>query len=274
VADYTQIIYEVADPVATITLNRPAQLNAWTDDMAGETFDALRRATADKAVVGIIITGAGRGFCAGADLNMLQDISSGDRGAPAPVQLPGTPEWGDDFRGLYTSLLSVPKPIIAAVNGAVAGMAVPLILSCDMRFMSTAGKITMAFSQRGLIAEWGASWLLPRIVGPSRALDMMLSSRLIGADEAFHIGLADRVIEPDGLLATATAYIADLAAKCSPASMAIMKQQVYAQLHAGLGAAEQDAGRRMVESFSRPDFAEGVSSFLERRPPQFGRIGQ
>jgi enoyl-CoA hydratase/carnithine racemase len=274
VADYSQIIYEVADPVATITLNRPASLNAWTDQMAAETFDALRRATADKAVVGIIITGAGRGFCAGADLKTLQGISSGEREAARPVELPGEPEWGDDFRGLYTSLLSVPKPIIAAVNGAVAGMAVPLILSCDLRFMSTAGKITMAFSQRGLIAEWGASWLLPRIVGSSRALDIMFSSRLIHGDEAFRIGLADRLTEPDDLLDAARAYIADLAAKCSPASMAVMKQQVYAQLHEGLGAAEKDASRRMVESFGRPDFAEGVSSFLERRPPQFGRIGQ
>ena len=270
---YEQIIYGVADPVATISLNRPEALNAWTDQMAAEVFDALRRATDDRSVVGIVITGEGRGFCAGADLKMLQGISTGERGQPEPVQLAGDAAWGDNFRGLYTSLLSVPKPIIAAINGAVAGMAVPLVLSCDLRFISTAGKITMAFSQRGLIGEWGSSWLLPKLVGPSKALDIMLSSRLIGGAEAFEMGLADRLFEPAELLPEATTYITDLAAKCSPTSMAIMKRQVYQQLHEGLGAAERESQALMRESFGRPDFAEGVSSFLERRPPQFGRIG-
>jgi enoyl-CoA hydratase/carnithine racemase len=270
---YEQIFYEVTDPVATITLNRPDSLNAWTDHMAGEVFDALGRATDDKNVVGIVITGAGRGFCAGADLKVLQGISSGRAEASRPTELPGDPAWGTDFRGLYTSLLSVPKPIIAAINGPVAGMAFPFVLACDMRFVSTAAKFTMAFSQRGLIGEWGASWLLPRLVGPSRALDIMFSSRLVGAEEAGRIGLADRVVEPDELLPAARAYIADLAARCSPASMAVMKMQVYQQLHEGLGAAERDASRLMKESFTRPDFAEGVASFLERRPPQFARIG-
>jgi enoyl-CoA hydratase/carnithine racemase len=270
---YEQIIYRVADPVATISLNRPESLNAWTDQMAAEVFDALRRATDDKAVVGIVITGEGRGFCAGADLKMLSGISAGQRGEPEPVKLAGDAAWGDDFRGLYTSLLSVPKPIIAAINGAVAGMAVPLVLACDLRFISAAGKLTMAFSQRGLIGEWGSSWLLPKLVGPSKALDIMLSSRLIGGAEAFQIGLADRLCEPDELLPAANAYINDLAAKCSPTSMALMKRQVYQQLHGGLGAAEREAGVLMRESFGRPDFAEGVASFLERRPPQFPRIG-
>lgn len=270
---YEQIIYSVADPLATISLNRPAAFNAWTDQMAAEVFDALRRATNDRSVVGIVITGEGRGFCAGADLEMLRGISTGERGQPEPVQLAGDASWGDDFRGLYTSLMSVPKPIIAAINGAVAGMAVPLVLSCDLRFISTAGKITMAFSQRGLIGEWGSSWLLPKLVGPSKALDIMLSSRLIGGAEAFQMGLADRLFEPAELLPAATAYITDLAEKCSPTSMAIMKRQVYQQLHEGLGVAEREAATLMRESFGRPDFAEGVSSFLERRPPQFGRIG-
>ena len=274
-ADYEQILYSVEDPVATITLNRPDALNAWTDQMGGEFFDAVRRATADRAVVGIIITGAGRGFCAGADMRNLQGLSAGGstsrvRETPA---LPGDESWGPDFRGLYTSLLSVPKPVIAAVNGAVAGMAVPMTLACDMRFMSTAGKYTAAFSQRGLIAEWGLSWLLPRLVGPAVALDMMMSSRLVGADEALRVGLVNRVVEPDDLIGEATRYIIDLADKCSPASMAVIKRQAYQQLHAGLGEAERNTRELMQESFGRPDFAEGVQSFLQRRPPKFARIG-
>ena len=273
--DYEQILYDVQDPVATVTLNRPDALNAWTDQMAREVFDALRRATTDPAVVGIILTGAGRGFCAGADMKNLQALSSGGaraRVAEAPV-LPGDESWGADFRGLYTSLLSVPKPVIAAINGAVAGMAVPMTLACDMRFMSTTGKYTVAFSKRGLIGEWGISWMLPRLVGPSVALDMMMSSRLIGAEEALRVGLVNRVCEPDALLSAARDYIFDLAATCSPTSMAVMKRQVYQQLHAGLGAAEIEAQQLMKESFGRPDFAEGVQSFLERRPPSFPRVG-
>lgn len=271
-SDYQDIIYSVSDPVATISLNRPQALNAWTDSMAVEVFDALRRATVDPAVVGIIITGEGRGFCAGADLKVLQGIAGGSRQRDT-VELPGDPAWGDDFRGLYTSLLSVPKPIIAAVNGPVAGMAVALMLACDLRFMSTNAKVTVAFSQRGLIGEWGISWLLPRLVGSSRALDMMYSSRLVGAEEAGRIGLADRVVAPEQLLSEARDYIGNLAEKCSPASMAVMKRQVYEQLHAGLGAAEADARRLMTESFTRPDFKEGVQSFMERRPPSFARLG-
>jgi enoyl-CoA hydratase/carnithine racemase len=273
-SEYEQILYSVEDPVATITLNRPDQLNAWTDQMAREVFDALHRASADEAVVGIVITGAGRGFCAGADMKNLQNLSGGgssSRVAAAP-QLPGDETWGGDFRGLYTSLLSVPKPVIAAVNGAVAGMAVPMTLACDLRFMSTAGKYTVAFSQRGLIGEWGISWMLPRLVGPSVALDMMMSSRLVGAEEAVRVGLANRMCEPDDLLPAARQYIFDLATKCSPTSMAVMKRQVYQQLHAGLGAAEQEARQLMQESFGRPDFKEGVQSFLERRPPKFPRV--
>ena len=212
---YDEIIYEVDDPVATITLNRPEALNAWTNHMAAEVRDAMGRAERDRNVVGIVLTGAGRGFCAGADMKMLSGISSGEGGGDDPtvdngLGTAGDPSWGDDLRGEYTYLLSVPKPIIAAINGPIAGMAVPIALACDLRFMAPDAVLTVAFSQRGLIAEWGVGWLLPRLVGTGAALDLLWSSRRIDGTEAERMGLVNRVVPADELLATARAYITEL----------------------------------------------------------------
>jgi enoyl-CoA hydratase/carnithine racemase len=272
---YEQIRYEVADPMATITLNRPDQLNAWTNQMAAEVKHAVAQAEADKSVVAIVLTGAGRGFCAGADLSDLDGISQGERGSLASADLdadPGDPEIGEDFRGTYTYLMSVRKPIIGAINGPTAGMAVPISLCCDMRFASDRALFTVAFSQRGLIAEWGVAWLLPRVVGPAHALDMLLSSRRVDAREAERIGLVNRVLPHDELLPFVREYVEELAAKCSPASMAVMKRQVYQQLTRSLGPSEKEAIQLMFESFDRPDFREGVTSFMQKRPPKFDRV--
>ena len=276
-AVYEEITYEVDDPVATITLNRPHVLNAWTETMGLEVRDAVGRAERDKAVVGIVLTGAGRGFCAGADLNVLQGLSKGERaGAAGPrdVPLPGDSSWGDDLRGSYTYFLSVPKPVIAAINGPCAGMAVPIVLACDLRFMAEDTVLTTAFSERGLVAEWGISWLLPRLVGPAAALDLLFSARKITGSEAAAMGVVNAAMPVGEVLSHAQDYVRSLAARCSPASMAIMKRQVYQQLHAGLGPAENGAQALMLESFGRPDFAEGVTSFVERRPPRFARLGE
>jgi enoyl-CoA hydratase/carnithine racemase len=276
-ADYEEIRYEVDDPVATITLDRPQVLNAWTDRMGAEVRHAVAAAEHDPRVVGIVITGAGRGFCAGADLNTLTAISDGERGATViPAELaadPGDPGAGDDLRGgEYTYLLSVPKPVVAAVNGAVAGMAVPFVLACDMRFMAEDAVLTTAFAQRGLIAEWGLSWILPRLVGTAVALDLLFSARKVTGREAASLGLVNAALPGDQVLAHAQDYVRELARTSSPASMAVMKRQVYQQVHAGLFPAEREARRLMVESFSRPDFREGVRSFTEKRPPQFERL--
>ena len=276
-ADYEEIRYEVDDPVATITLDRPQVLNAWTDRMGAEVRHAVAAAEHDPRVVGIVITGAGRGFCAGADLNTLTAISDGERGATViPAELaadPGDPGAGDDLRGgEYTYLLSVPKPVVAAVNGAVAGMAVPFVLACDMRFMAEDAVLTTAFAQRGLIAEWGLSWILPRLVGTAVALDLLFSARKVTGREAASLGLVNAALPGDQVLAHAQDYVRELAQTSSPASMAVMKRQVYQQVHAGLFPAEREARRLMVESFSRPDFREGVRSFTEKRPPQFERL--
>ncbi len=273
---YEQILYSVEDPVAIITLNRPERLNAWTDRMGDELRHAIARAEADQSVVGIVLTGAGRGFCAGADLKGLQAITVGERmGAGTSTALaadPGDAAMGESFRKHYSYLLSVRKPILAAINGPCAGMAMPIALFCDMRFASESATFTTAFVRRGLIAEWGIAWTLPRLVGSAHALDLLLSGRKIDAREAERIGLVNRVLPDDKLLPHCIDYVRELAANSSPASMMIMKRQVYQQLTRELGPSLDEAVQLMVESFSRPDFKEGVQSFLERRPPKFPRV--
>jgi enoyl-CoA hydratase/carnithine racemase len=279
VTAYAEILYEVEDPVATITLNRPQVLNAWTDRMGFEVRHAVAAAEADPRVVGIVITGAGRGFCAGADMNRLSAVSAGnltsETVADDLASDPGDPSFGDDLHlGTYTYLMSVPKPVIAAINGPVAGMGVPIALACDLRFMAEDAVLMTAFAQRGLIAEWGTSWLLPRLAGPAVALDLLFSSRKVSGTEAAALGVVNAAMPSADVLPHAQQYVRDLAATSSPASMAIMKRQVYQQMHAGLLAAEREARQLMMESFSRPDFGEGVSSFLDRRPPQFQRLAR
>jgi enoyl-CoA hydratase/carnithine racemase len=272
---YEEIIYSVSEPAATITLNRPKQLNAWTDRMAAEVKHALAQAENDKRVVGIVLTGAGRGFCAGADMNVLKEISEGKVGTAIPPELeanPGDPTVGESFRGTYTYVMSIRKPIIAAINGPCAGMAVPIVLACDLRFASDQATFTTAFSRRGLVAEWGVSWLLPRLVGHAHAMDLLFSARKFDAAEAERIGFVNRTLPHSELLPFAERYVSELAANCSPASMAIMKRQIYQHLTASLEHAEKEAFGLMVESFKRPDFREGVVSFLEKRPPKFERI--
>jgi enoyl-CoA hydratase/carnithine racemase len=178
------------------------------------------------------------------------------------------------FHGAYSYLMAVRKPVIAAINGPCAGMAVPIALYCDLRFASDRASFTTAFSRRGLVAEWGLSWTLARLVGTAHALDLLFSARKLDAADAERMGLVNRVLPHDELLPFAQAYVEELAAHCSPASMAIMKREVYEHLTRSLGEAQEEAFRLMVESFGRPDFREGVTSFLEKRAPHFARIGK
>lgn len=261
--------------MALITLNRPDSLNAWTERMAAEMRHAVYEAERDRSVVGIVITGAGRAFCAGADMRNLAALRDGASLDDAGEDLEATraEPVPAEFDGTYTYLMAINKPVIAAINGPIAGMAVPIALACDLRFMAADAPLLTAFSQRGLIAEWGIAWLLPRLIGPSAALDLLYSSRRVSGEEAAAMGLVNKALPVEEVVPHAVAYVKDLAAKVSPTSLSIMKRQVYEQLTATLGPSEIEARKLMIESFGRPDFAEGVNSFLEKRPPQFGRLG-
>jgi enoyl-CoA hydratase/carnithine racemase len=276
---YREVLYEAKDPAATITLNRPEVLNAWTARMGLEVRHAMARAEHDPAVVGIILTGAGRGFCSGADMSRLSRVSrEGFVGDDAEVQqlraAPGDPTFGEDFRGQFSYLMSVPKPIVAAINGPVAGIGVAIGLACDLRFMAEDAVLTTAFSQRGLIAEGGISWLLPRLVGSAAALDLLYSGRKVTGTEAARMGLVNLALPQDAVLSHSRRYIEELAERCSPASLATIKRQVYQQLHVGLGPASQEAYELTLARFHDADFDEGVRSFRERRAPRFKRLGQ
>jgi len=275
---YQHILYEVDSATAVITMNRPERLNALTNRMLAEIKHALAEAEKDPQVVGIILTGAGRGFCAGMDMSALDNISESKSTASPEDDLselkahPGDPALGEDFQITYAYLLSIRKPLIAAINGACAGLAFSIATLCDMRFVAKTAKFTTAFSQRGLVAEHGLSWILPRLIGPSRALDLLWSSRKFDGVEAERLGLADRLCETGECLAQAKEYIENLAATTAPTSLMVMKQQVYRHLMMPLGEAMKDTNRLMADSLVRNDFREGVRSFIERRPPQFSGL--
>ena len=276
---YEEITYEVEDPVAIITMNRPEALNALTGRMMAEIRHALAAAESDPAVVGIILTGAGRGFCAGADIGGLDATASGET-QQAPEDLsalaadPGDPDMGENFRITYTYILSVQKPVIAAINGPCAGLGFCYALLCDMRFAERQAKFTTAFSQRGLIAEHASSWLLPRLIGTGKALDLLWSARKFLADEAYELGLVERVVETGESVNAAAAYIRELAAVASPTSFKVIKAQVYRHLNMELADAMKESNALMAESLEKEDFKEGVRSFIEKRPPEFKRIGE
>lgn len=268
------VLKEVRDGVAVLTLNRPDRLNAWTQEMERLYFDMLGECAAAEEVRVIVVTGAGRGFCAGADMQDLQglgDQAKGERNAgggengasEAAVQHERTPQ---------TFPLSIPKPIIAAINGPCAGIGLVQALMCDLRFVAEDAKLTTAFARRGLVAEHGISWILPRLVGPARALDLLLSGRVLLGRDAAALGLANRAYVPEALLEQTLSYAHELAVHCSPASMATMKSQVYAALDQTLPDALAEADRLMFASFAAPDFVEGVASFVERREPRFAPL--
>lgn len=272
---YQQITYEVRDPVAIITMNRPEALNAFTNRMLAEIRHALAAAEKDPAVVGIVLTGAGRGFCAGMDMNALNSMSSGGGARDDLSALdaePGDKSLGGNFQVSFTYLMSIRKPLIAAVNGACAGLGFVFALLADMRFVEKQARFTTAFSQRGLIAEHGASWILPRLIGSGKALDILWSGRKFDGVEADRLGLAERLVDTGESLPAAVDYITQVSKVASPTSLKVMKAQVYRHLNMQLGESVTESNAWMADSLRREDFREGVRSFLEKRSPAFKRI--
>ncbi|MGH7964317.1 MAG: enoyl-CoA hydratase-related protein [Candidatus Binatia bacterium] len=265
-SEKANVVYEVEEPVAVVRLNRPEKLNAFTLEMVQEIRAAVKRAADDERVAGIVITGTGRGFCAGLDTAALARIAEASSLPSGPVDTrPGEPP------ALFGYLLRVPKPTIAAVNGVAAGGGFLLAMMCDLRFAAEDASFTTAFSKRGLIAENGISWVLPRLLGTGRALDLLWSARRIDAQEAYRIGFVDRLLTREHLLDEAKAYVRDLAANVSPHSLTVMKAQVYADLSLPFDAACREANRLIREGLEHPDVKEGVASFRENRPPRFAR---
>ncbi len=276
---YEDILYDVKDRVATITLNRPDKLNAWTAAMQASIKRALVDASKDDNVRVIVITGAGRGFCAGADMGGLQKIEASNWNerelarADASITVDPRPDLGPDVSHEYTGrfgyLMSIKKPIIAAINGPCAGIGLVFTLFCDMRFAGSDAKFTTAFAQRGLIAEHGISWLLPRLTGTAHALDILFSARKFGADEAERIGLVNRTFAQDQFMPNVLAYARMLADTVSPRSMAVMKAQIWKSLFQNLTEAVAVGDAEMQKSFATADFKEGVAHFVEKRPAKF-----
>lgn len=274
---YQDIRYRVENHVATLTLDRPAKLNAWTPAMEQSVASALQQAAHDREVRVIVITGAGRGFCAGADMQRLQGVSQSAAGTP---QLPAAPEPEPatdvlerevlaHYKSRFGYMLAIRKPIIAAINGPCAGIGLVLALFCDLRFARSDAKLTTAFAQRGLVAEHAVAWILPRLIGPAHALDLLLSARHFTGSDAERLGLVNRAFAPERFEAELQAYVQRLSREVSPRSLGIMKTQIWKALFQRFDEAAELADREMHESFASADFKEGVAHFVEKRAARF-----
>jgi enoyl-CoA hydratase/carnithine racemase len=239
-------------------------MNGWGGGLATTFYSLLDDAEADPDVRAIVVTGSGRAFCAGADMGDLTTISN------ATVDAAGDTDVSKLVGARHPHhVMTMRKPVIAAINGACAGMGLTMALACDVRFAAAGAKFTTSFARRGLIAEYGISWILPRLVGQAVALDLLLSGRVFYADEAAELGLVKEVVPPEELLPRAIAYAEDIAANCAPSSLAVIKQQVYADSMSDVFEASDRSEKLMHESMQRPDFIEGITSFFEKRPPNF-----
>ena len=244
--------------LAIVRLERPNALNALTPTMIWAIEQEIRAAERDPAVFAIAVTGAGRGFCAGVDMSVLADHAAGN--APASRR---------ERPALFSFILEISKPVIAAINGPCAGGGFVLAMMCDLRFMATEASLTTVFSKRGLIAEHGTSWLLPRMIGLNRALDLLWSSRRVDAEEAYRLGFADRVVPGDELLGAVEGYVNAMADSVSPRAIAVIKRQLHDHLATDFDTAARESDALMKTALAHPDATEGARTFVERRQPAF-----
>ncbi|HVH50434.1 MAG TPA: enoyl-CoA hydratase, partial [Candidatus Bathyarchaeia archaeon] len=256
-----ETLYHVADRVATLTLNRPDKLNAWTAIMDREVRAAMSEADRDEHVRVIVLTGAGRGFCAGADLSLLSTVAEKgiDEARRAQDVQPKSESVGDsrkDFQNKYSYFPAIGKPVIAAINGPVVGLGLVIALYCDLRLASDAARFGTAFAQRGLIAEYGMDWMLPRLVGHANALDMLFTARMIDAAEALRMGLVNQVFPRETFLESVQKYAADMASSVSPRSLRVIKRQVYDAMFQTLQESFERSEQDMLASLQSEDFKE------------------
>jgi len=263
---FTEILYDVSDQVATITLNRPDRLNAFTGTMMRELIAAFDRTDADDDVRAVIVTGAGRGFCAGADLG--GGGATFAKGGSDIIDASGIARDGGGMVSLR--IFESTKPVIGAINGAAVGVGVTMTLPMDLRLMSTAAKVGFVFARRGIVPEAASSWFLPRLVGIQQATEWAFTGRLVGADEALKGGLVRSVHEPDDLLPAARAIAREIADNTAPVSVALTRLMLWRMLGADhpMEAHRVDS-RAILARGASADAAEGVTSFLEKRPPVF-----
>jgi len=264
--------YRSEQGIATIALNRPERMNAWTGRMHTEYRWCLAQADADRAVRVIVVTGNGRGFCVGGDAQALQGhVRKGgyDPGTPADLARPG---YGTarEFDASFAYHFGLTKPVIAAINGPAAGVGLALACFADLRFAAAGARFTTAHGKLNLPAEYGLSWLLPRMIGLTRASELLLSSRVFVAEEALSLGIVNQVFPADAVLRETYAYAANLIATVAPESLRQTRWQIYRDLHRDVAAAVDDSETLIGEMMRQPDYREGVAAFLEKRPPRWG----
>jgi enoyl-CoA hydratase/carnithine racemase len=274
-----ETLYNVANRVATITLHRPDKLNAWTALMESEVRSHMEDAEQDDEVRVIVLTGAGRGFCAGADMSLLSAVAErgldyrglDDRGREQVLRDGANRREGvaPDFQKKYSYFPAIGKPVIAAINGPVVGLGLVITLYCDLRLASDASRFSTTFARRGLIAEYGMAWMLPRIIGIANALDLLFSARTIDAAEALRMGLVNRVFPQETFLEKAQESAQELASTVSPRSLRIIKRQLYEAMSQPLAEAFDISVREMMACFRTEDFKEGVAHFVQKRPAAF-----
>jgi len=268
--DFSDILYDKSDRIATITLNRPEKLNAWTRRMGDEVRERMLEADRDDDVRVIVVTGAGRAYCAGADMDLLAKISRGEESGTGIHEVPASPsDVGVNYRGRFSYMLAMRKPIIGAINGACVGIGFTSSLYFDMRIASAEARLGLIFVRRGLAIEHGSSWMLPRLVGVPTALDLALTGRLVDAQEALAMGLVNRVVPADQLLSTVKEIAGEIATKCAPLGVAQAKRMIYDHLFTDLATAMREDDQATERVFESEDFKEGVAAFREKRPARF-----
>mgnify|MGYP001178890648 FL=1 len=269
------VTYDVANRVATITLNRPERRNAWTGRMHTEYRWSMQQADRDDQVGAILVTGAGNVFCVGADARALEGhVAKGGYDPGTPQQMP-EPGYGvrDEFDASFAWHFGLSKPVIAAINGAAAGVGLVIACYADIRFSVPGAKLTTAHGKLNLPAEFGLSWLLPRMIGLPRANELLLTSRVFMTDEAFELGLINRIVAPEQLVAEATAWAEHLVETVAPGSLATTRRQIYTDLHRDIGTSASESEALVNTMMGEPDYQEAVAAFIEKRAPDWHRAG-